>query len=430
MKIGLVTGEYAPMQGGVGDFTREVARAMVALGHAVHVITGRRPQVADVSSQDSGQDGGQDGGIQVERVIDGWSWRCWRALSDESKRLGLQVVNLQFQTAAYNMHPAINLLPLARRIHPLIRWPRLLPIVVTFHDLRAPYLFPKAGPLRRQVVLALARHADAAIVTNQEDALDLQSALSHSLSAIRHPPSAIRHPPSAICHPPSAIRQIPIGSNIAPCLPKGYNRDEWRSRYGVRPDEMLVGYFGFFHPLKGGESLIRALAELVAEGRAVRLLHIGGRSGSSDADTNAAYAARVESLARELGVADRMAATGFVTPEQVTASFYATDVVALPYVEGASFRHGTFHAALAHGRAIVTTRPPVPLEELCDGENVLLVSTGDSHALADGIRRTMQDTALRARLEHGATDLSQLFTWDRIAAQTVRVFEQAIGRQQ
>jgi glycosyltransferase involved in cell wall biosynthesis len=416
MKIGLVTGEYAPMQGGVGDFTREVARAMVALGHAVHVITGRRPQVADVSSQDSGQDGGQDGGIQVERVIDGWSWRCWRALSDESKRLGLQVVNLQFQTAAYNMHPAINLLPLARRIHPLIRWPRLLPIVVTFHDLRAPYLFPKAGPLRRQVVLALARHADAAIVTNQEDALDLQSALSHALPAIRHPPSA--------------IRQIPIGSNIAPCLPKGYNRDEWRSRYGVRPDEMLVGYFGFFHPLKGGESLIRALAELVAEGRAVRLLHIGGRSGSSDADTNAAYAARVESLARELGVADRMAATGFVTPEQVTASLYATDVVALPYVEGASFRHGTFHAALAHGRAIVTTRPPVPLAELCDGENVLLVSPGDSHALADGIRRTMQDTALRARLEHGATDLSQLFTWDRIAAQTVRVFEQAIGRQQ
>jgi glycosyltransferase involved in cell wall biosynthesis len=407
MKIGLVTGEYAPMQGGVGDFTREVARAMVALGHAVTVVTGRGPQVSHLAPQ--------DGGIQVERVIEGWDWSCWRALSDESKRLGLQVVNIQFQTAAYNLHPAINLLPLARRIHPLIRWPRRLPIVVTFHDLRVPYLFPKAGPLRRQVVLALARHADAVIVTNQEDALDLQSALGHSLSAIRHPPSA--------------ISQIPIGSNIAPCLSEGYNRDEWRRQYGVRPDETLIGYFGFLHPLKGGESLICALAELAAEGRAVRLLHIGGRSGSSDADTNTAYAARVESLARELGVADRMAATGFVTPEQVTASFYATDVVALPYVEGASFRHGTFHAALAHGRAIVTTRPPVPLVELCDGENVLLVSPGDSHALADGIRRAIKDTALRARLERGATDLAQSFTWDRIAAQTVRVFEQAIGRQ-
>ena len=39
MKIGLVTAEYAPMQGGVGDFTREVARALAALGHEVHVVT-------------------------------------------------------------------------------------------------------------------------------------------------------------------------------------------------------------------------------------------------------------------------------------------------------------------------------------------------------------------------------------------------------
>jgi glycosyltransferase involved in cell wall biosynthesis len=192
----------------------------------------------------------------------------------------------------------------------------------------------------------------------------------------------------------------------------------------------VIGYFGFLHPLKGGEVLIRALAELTAEGRAVKLLHIGGRTGSSDTDTNAAYAERVESLARELGVADRIATTGFVTPEQVTASFYAADVFALPYVEGASFRHGTFHAALAHGRAVVTTRPRILPEELCDGENVLLVLSNDSHALADGIRRVMDDVALRERLEQGAAELSQLFAWDRIAAQTVQVFEQAIGRRQ
>ncbi len=398
MKIGLVTGEYAPMQGGVGDFTGEVARALVALGHEVYVITGRLAH---------GAGGTPDAhGVQIERVIDGWGWGCWRALRDTARRLGLDVVNIEFQTAAYGMHPAINLLPLGRR---LIRWPRSLPIVVTFHDLRVPYLFPKAGPLRRQVVLALARYADAVIVTNPEDERELEA-------EIRTPGAKPK------------IARIPIGSNIAPCPPEGYNRDKWRARYGVRPDETLIGYFGFFHPLKGGETLMRALAELAAKGRAVKLLHIGGRTGSSDSDTNTAYAARVESLARELGMADRMAATGFVTPEQVTASFYAADVLALPYVEGASFRHGTFHAALAHGRAIVTTCPPVPLQELRDGENVLLVSPGDSHALAENIRRIMEDAALRARLEHGAAELAQMFTWDRIAAQTVRVLEQASGQ--
>ena len=402
------------MQGGVGDFTREIARALVALGHEVHVITNHKLQISNLKVEDDG--------VGVERTIDGWGWGCWRMLRDEAKRLALDVVNIQFQTAAYNMHPAIPLLPLARRAYPFVRWPHRLPIVVTFHDLRAPYLFPKAGPVRRQVVLALAGYSDAVIVTNPEDEIELKSAIGHTCIC-----AALRR--MCRCRP-SAIRKIPIGSNIAPRLPEGYSRDEWRVRTGVRPDETLIGYFGFLHPLKGGETLICALAELAAEGRAVRLLHIGGRTGSSDADTNAAYAARVESLARELGVADRIAATGFVTSEQVTANFYATDIFALPYVEGASFRHGTFHAALAHGRAIVTTHPPVPLKELRDGENVLLIPPDDPRALAGGIRRVMDDTALRERLERGAAGLSQLFTWDRIAAQTARVFEQAIGRRQ
>jgi len=304
------------------------------------------------------------------------------------------------------MHPAINLLPLAHRLS-LVRWPYSTPIVVTFHDLKVPYLFPKAGSLRRQTVHALARYADAVVVTNPEDEIALKS--------------AVRNQQSAIC-------RIPIGSNIAPHLPADYSRREWRWRWGVKRGETLIGYFGFLHPLKGGEVLVRALAELVSEGRAVRLLYIGGRTGSSDPETNAAYAARVGSLARELGVSDCIAETGYMPPDEVTASFFATDIFALPYIEGASFRHGTFHAALAHGRAIVTTYPPAPLDELRDGENVMLVSPNDAHALAGGIRRVMDDPDLRARLEHGAAELSQQFTWDRIAVRTAEVYRQACGR--
>jgi glycosyltransferase involved in cell wall biosynthesis len=404
MKIGLVTAEYAPMQGGVGDFTREVGRALAALGHEVHVITNLKsrhsPRVREISNIKLEEDS-----VPVERVIGGWGWKCWGALSDLVRRLELDVVNIQYQAAAYGMHPAINLLPVARCSTLLVRWPRSLPIVVTFHDLRVPYLFPKAGPLRGQVILALARHADAVIVTNREDEVSLK----YQIPNIK-----------------LQIARIPIGSNIAPCVHPGYDRDEWRARWGVGPNETLVGYFGFLHPLKGGEALIRALAKLAAEGRAVKLLHIGGRTGSSDPNTNAAYAERVESLVRELGVADRIVGTGFLPPDQVTASFLATDVCALPYVEGASLRHGTFIAALAHGRAIVTTQPPIALDELRDGENVLLVPPNDADALAESIRRVMADSALCARLERGAAELAQQFTWDRIAARTAEVYERAI----
>jgi glycosyltransferase involved in cell wall biosynthesis len=405
MKIGLVTAEYAPMQGGVGDFTRELGRALVTLGHEVHVITNSPGLPPGAGKQQTANVKSEDDSVQVERVMRGWGWSCWSALCDTVRRLGLDVVNIQYQAAAYKMHPAINLLPLARRADRFLRWPHSLPIVVTFHDLKVPYLFPKAGSLRRQVVLVLARYADAVIVTNQED----EASLNSQLSTLN-----------------SQISRIPIGSNITPCLPAGYDRDTWRTRWGVKPGETLIGYFGFLHPLKGGEVLIRALAELIAEGRAVRLLHIGGRTGSSDPDTNAAFAARVESLARELGMGDRIAATGFTPLEEVTAHFIACDIFAMPYVEGASLRHGTFHAALAHGRAIVTTRPLVPLDELKDGANVLLVPPNDVSALASGIRRVMDDLSLRNRLERGAAELAQQFTWDRIAARTAEIYGRTI----
>ena len=108
LRIGLITGEYPPDQGGVGDFTREVARALVMQGHEVHVIT--------TGSEDSAI--GPDEGIAIHRVIPDWDWRCWRQFSCLSETIGLDVLNIQYQTAAYGMHPAINLFPWRVRRRP------------------------------------------------------------------------------------------------------------------------------------------------------------------------------------------------------------------------------------------------------------------------------------------------------------------------
>ncbi len=63
MKIGLVTAEYAPMQGGVGDFTREVGRALAALGHEAHVVTNLKSQIPNTQ--------GDEGRVHVERIMGG-----------------------------------------------------------------------------------------------------------------------------------------------------------------------------------------------------------------------------------------------------------------------------------------------------------------------------------------------------------------------
>ncbi len=382
MRIGLISGEYPPDQGGVGDFTRELGRALADLGHEVHVLTGvlrggeQAPRPVPQAPL-------------VHRRMQGWGWGCWGQVLELARELDLEVLNVQYQAAAYGMHPGINFVP-HRQERP--------PVVVTFHDLKVPYLFPKAGPLRWWVVRVLARRADSVIVTNREDYLRLETEMLLD-----------------------SLNLIPIGSNIPPLPLSDYDRHAERGRWGVGPDDLLLGYFGFLNASKGGEELMRALALLVERGLPAHLLMIGGRVGSSD-PTNRAYARRVEALITDLGLEERVHWTGYSRPRAVSAGLLATDVCVLPYRDGVSFRRGTLHACLAHGRAVVTTRPAIPLAEARDGENMLLVEPRDPTGLADAIARLATDPALRARLEVGAETLAAEFTWERIARQTVALF--------
>jgi glycosyltransferase involved in cell wall biosynthesis len=95
----------------------------------------------------------------------------------------------------------------------------------------------------------------------------------------------------------------------------------------------------------------------------------------------------------------------------------------MPYVDGASFRRGTFMACLAHGMPTITTQPSTPLPQLRDGENIRLVPPEDPTALAAAIRELAADPALRSRLSTGALALAEGFRWDKIAAQTAAFFE-------
>jgi glycosyltransferase involved in cell wall biosynthesis len=294
------------------------------------------------------------------------------------------------------MHPAINFWPWRLRRMGTGR-PRS---AVTFHDLKVPYLFPKAGPVRRWVVNELARRSDAAITTNREDLERLSRVLAE---------------------PPALI---PIGSNIAAEPPVSFDRDAARSQWGASPDDFVLCFFGFINDRKGVDTLLRALHVLAADqptAGEVLLLFIGGRTGASD-PTNIAYLAQIDALITELGLEDLVQWTGYVPPEEVTASFVGADLCVLPYRDGVSFLHGTFHAALVHGMAILTTQPRVHLPELVHGRNVFLVEVDDAGALAAAIGQLAGDQALRQRIGAGAKVLAEMFRWDQIAADTLELY--------
>jgi glycosyltransferase involved in cell wall biosynthesis len=381
MRAGLVTGEYPPMQGGVGDFTCQLGQALAAQGVEVHVLTSRRAM------------GGPDvAGLAVHPVIERWSFLSLLHVRGFARWLKLDLLNLQYQAAAYGLSAPIHFLP------------RLagLPVVVTFHDLRIPYLFPKAGRLRPAAVTYLARSAAGVIATDAADADELRRR-------------------GGIAH----LAQIPIGSNIAARPPEGYDREAWRARLGVRPDELLLAYFGFLNESKGGDTLISALGILDDRQAPVRLLLIGGPTGASDA-SNAAFQAQIERQIKRYDLERRIIRTGFIEAEQVSGHLLASDVVVLPYRDGVSYRRGSLQAALAHGCAVITTEPAERLPELRDGDNIRLVPPESAPALVLAITELLQAPALRARLGQGARELASDFSWDTIAARTLGFYQSLI----
>lgn len=382
LRILFVSGEYPPMQGGVADYTRALSRALVGLGHEVGVLASvGASQAPDEPS------------ITVFPLIAQWEWRLWASLDRLIERWQADVVHIQYQTAAFGMHPAINLWP---------KWTNQTKAltVVTFHDLLVPYLFPKAHwlGLRQGMNHILARGVDLAITTNPEDSANLRG----------------RRP---------GLAEIPIGSNIPCAPPPDFDRPGWRARLGLPPRAAALCYFGFLNASKGGEMLIDVLAGLAGRGIDAHLLMIGGRVGASD-PTNAAYLQQVEARIAAAGLAGRVHWTGHVSAAEVSAAFLASDLCLLPYQDGVSYRRGSFMAALAHGLPILTTPPAVPYPDLIDGETLLLLPP-DPAAWVQAAARVLAEVELKQKLGENARRLSERFTWPAIAATTLTAYHAA-----
>ncbi len=387
----LITGEYPPMSGGVGAYTQELGKALAQRGWRVSVLTSRHAaQPTAASEQGEAGPAHSDGSITVYPHIAKWGWRVWRQAAQLGKQIGADWLHVQYQTAAFGMHPAINFATdIWRRQGRRVAW--------TYHDLLVPYLFPKAGAaLRRWVTERPARACDLTIVTNEGDRLALEGKAR-------------------------TLARIPIGSNIHALNFSPAQRQAQRAQHGFDDTCLVVGYFGFLNRAKGGLILIEALAQLAARLPDVKLLMIGERVGASD-PTNYPYLQQVEAAIRHCGLEDRVVWTGRQPDAVVSAELDACDVLLMPYLDGASLRRGTLMAGLAQGCAIVTTLPQSPLPELVDGHHLLYVPPGDATAAAAAVIRLARDPELAARLRANARAASAAFTWEGIAEAHERLY--------
>ncbi|GHA74669.1 glycosyltransferase [Cognatilysobacter bugurensis] len=170
---------------------------------------------------------------------------------------------------------------------------------------------------------------------------------------------------------------------------------DWKP--GGRSDDLIVAT-GRLHPIKGFDTLIRALALLDQRGAAFRCRIIGDGPLRDE----------LETLIRSLGLEKRVELAGAQPQEVVRASLDEAAVFALPsQVSDDGGRDGipvALMEAMASGCPVVSCLTSGIPELIENGEGGLLVRERDPAALADALQRLLSDRALRERFSRAARD--------------------------
>jgi glycosyltransferase involved in cell wall biosynthesis len=135
-----------------------------------------------------------------------------------------------------------------------------------------------------------------------------------------------------------------------------------------------------------------------------------------------------EKLIAELGISDIVRTSSGLSDEELAALFASAEIACIPSLyEGFSL---PAVEAMASGTPIVASRAGALPEVLgADGECADLVTPGDVSELISALGRLLDSPARRQWLgTAGRRRALDVFSWESVAAQTVRVYEQAIAR--
>lgn len=222
----------------------------------------------------------------------------------------------------------------------------------------------------------------------------------------------------------------PCKISVVPC---GFDPDElWpldkslsRRRLGLDRRERIVLHVGRMVPRKGVDDAIVAFARLLKRyGIAARMLIVGGETGDADPVATPEIG-RLQQIAADEGVADRVVFTGRRNRQALKYYYSAADVfITAPWYEPFGI---TPVEAMACGTPVIGSNVGGIKYTVRDGQTGLLAPPRDPDALsermADFFARpdraaTMSQQAIRRA--------NELFTWRQVSRQIADVYEEVL----
>jgi len=371
MKIVHIYHHYWPVIGGLENVVKALAEGMARLGHEVHVITstygaGGRPREEVVN------------GVHVHRA--------------RSVRLG-------YPDLTYPLEYPGDLLKSADVVHGHSQ-----------NSLFTVKIIERAKRLGVKTVM----HFMAVDALNDHPNMLIRWLGPHYARILLRKAVAVTDVPLArSLRDQELLRKYGVEAKYVPdeihswFITHRYSGDNFREKYGIYNDYVL--YVGRLHPLKGIAVLIHAMA-YIKEQKGPDLVVIGPGD-------NAPYL----SLAKKLGVDDKVHFLGFVDEETKIGAIDAATAVVIPsisnYVEVYPM---AITEAWARGKPVIATKVggiPYCVRHM---ENGVLVPPRDPKALAEAILLLANDKELAKKL--GAVGRRDVHTWEEIIETLMHIY--------
>ncbi len=380
MHVLLLSSNYLPQVGGVEVALDHLARYLIAQGQRVTLVTSR--------SGAKGYGVEKRGEIEVHRVylgVPGSGWKSTAAfpLLAPITLLYLRGLVQRAQPNLINLHFADNAtlyaLALAQWFH--------LPLIVSLHGTDVERL-----PHERRVYRWLLHEAlrNATAITACSSAL-LDSVTSSHLSM---------NAPAVVISNGIAVETF---AKAEPCPHE-------------RPYILTISRL--VHA-KGVDLILRGFAQLPAEYHHVSLWIIG----------DGPLRSKLERLAFELGLRDRVLFLGSISQELVSSLIAGCEVLAL------GSRSEAFGIvlleAMAAGKPVIATAIGGIPELVSHGQNGLLVPPEDPEALSNAMAQLLADAELRRVMgQHGRSFVQRHYTWERQGERFLDLYRKVLSQWQ
>ena len=223
---------------------------------------------------------------------------------------------------------------------------------------------------------------------------------------------------------PRKISIIPPGVDLTLFHP--HSPEEAKLRIGVKPCDNMILFVGRIEPLKGIDTLLRAMALLAYECPTwVKKLCVAIIGGDPDTTANEEME-RLKAIRAELGITDLVTFLGAHDQDKLHHYYSAAEMVIMPsHYE--SFGMVALEA-MACGTPVIASEVGGLAFLVRDGVTGFHVPDHDPVALASAIARLAQDSALRERLGRQAHQYAQQYRWECIADRLLALYSRIAYR--